>query len=172
MVSMKNFTSRILTFGAVLVALNVVLTKLLSITLVYVRISFNFLPIAFGAIMFGPVLGGIFALLSDILGVLIMGEPWFWGYSVSALLYGVTYGLFLYNREKSYKNISLCVILQTIVIDILLGALWANIFFGKPYFVALLGRSIDAIPMAFIKIFMIKYVWKYLDKTLNSIVKG
>lgn len=133
----KIFTPRVLTSVAVLVALNVILTKFLSVTLVYVRISFNFLPIALCSMLYGPTVGGVAALLADVLGVIIVGEPLFWGYSVSALLYGVTYGLFLFGHEKSYKNIIFCVSLQTVLIDILLGALWANIFFGKPYVVAL-----------------------------------
>ena len=166
----KIFTPRVLTSVAVLVALNVILTKFLSVTLVYVRISFNFLPIALCSMLYGPAVGGIAALLSDVLGVLIVGEPLFWGYSVSALLYGITYGLFLHRHDKSYKNIILCVSLQTVFIDILLGALWANIFFGKPYVVALLGRGADAIPMAFIKVYMVKYLWKYVGTQLTHMI--
>lgn len=168
----KLFLPRVLTSVAVLVALNIILTKFLSITLVYVRITFNFLPIALGSILYGPAVGGIAALFADILGVVIVGEPLFWGYSVSALLYGVTYGIFLYKHEKNYKNISVCVILQTIFIDILLGALWARIFFGKPYFIALIGRAADGIPMAVVKIYMIKYIWQYAGKRLLSITNG
>ena len=164
----KTFSPRLLTWGAALVAINIILTKFLSITLTFVRIGFNFLPISFGAMMFGPAIGGILAVLADVLGVILVGEPFFWGYSVSALLYGLTYGLFLYKKEKSYKNIALCVIVQTICIDILLGAYWANLFFGKPYFIALVGRGADAIPMAFIKIYMIKYLWKYVEKFLQN----
>lgn len=168
----KLFTPRMLTCGAALVAINVVLTKFLSITLTFVRIGFNFLPISLGSMIFGPLTGGILAVLADVLGVIIMGEPFFWGYSVSAFLYGLTYGLFLYKKEKSYKNISVCVLLQTIFIDILLGAFWANLFFGKPYFIALLGRCADAVPMAFIKIYMINHLWRYSEKALTNLIKG
>ncbi|MBR4874773.1 MAG: folate family ECF transporter S component [Clostridia bacterium] len=168
----KLFTPRMLTFGAALVAINVILTKFLSITLTFVRIGFNFLPISLGAMLFGPVSGGILALVADVLGVIIVGEPLFWGYSVSAFLYGLTYGLFLYKKDKSYKRIALCVILQTIFIDILLGAYWGNLFFGKPYFVALIGRAADAVPMAVIKIYAIKYLWKYTEKSLTNLIKG
>lgn len=168
----KIFTPQVLSCVAVLVALNVILTKFLSITLVYVRISFNFLPIALGSILYGPAVGGIAALLADVIGVIIVGEPFLWGYSLSAALYGITYGLFLHNHEKSYKNISSCVILQTIFIDILLGAFWAHIFFGKPYIIAVFGRAADAIPMSFIKIYMIKYIWKYTGKRLLNIIEG
>lgn len=164
----KIFTPRMLTWGAALVAINIILTKFLSITLTFVRIGFNFLPISFGSMMFGPVTGGLLAALADVLGVVVVGEPFFWGYSVSACLYGLTYGFFLYKKEKNYKNIAVCVILQTIFIDILLGAYWANLFFGKPYVIALLGRGADAIPMAFIKIYMIKHLWKYVEKFLQN----
>ena len=168
----KYFTPRMLTCGAALVAINVILTKFLSITLTFVRIGFNFLPNSLGSMIFGPVTGGLLAVIADILGVVIVGEPFFWGYSVSALLYGLTYGLFLYKREKSYKNIAFCILLQTVFIDALLGAFWANLFFGKPYFIALLGRCADAVPMAFVKVYMIKHLWKYTEKALTNLIKG
>lgn len=164
----KPFSLQTLTWGAALVAINIVLTKFLSITLAFVRIGFNFLPISFGSVLFGPVTGGLLAVLADVLGVIIVGEPFYWGYSVSAFLYGFTYGFFLYKREKNAKNITLCIMLQTIFIDILLGAYWANLFFGKPYFIALLLRGADAIPMVFVKIYMIKHLWKYTEKFLQN----
>ena len=168
----KIFTPRVLASCAALIATNIILTKLLSITLVYVRISFNFLPIALGSMLYGPLVGGISALLADILGVVIVGEPLFWGYSVSAFLYGITYGIFLYKRELTNKNLIACIALETLFIDILLGALWANIFFGKPYPVALLGRAADAIPMAIVKVSMIKYIWKLAGARLQNMIKG
>ena len=168
----KLFSPRVLAACAALIATNIILTKLLSITLVYVRISFNFLPIFLGAMLYGPWVGGITALLADILGVIIVGEPLFWGYSVSAFLYGATYGAFLCKREITNTNLIACIALQTIFIDILLGALWANMFFGKPYFVALLGRSLDAVPMAIVKVYMIKYIWKLAGARLQTMIKG
>ena len=168
----KFFTPRVLAACAALIAVNIILTKLLSITFVYVRISFNFLPIFLGSMLYGPLVGGVTALLADILGVIIVGEPLFWGYSVSAFLYGVTYGAFLYKRKMTNTNLIACIVLQTIFIDMLLGALWANIFFGKPYFIALLGRTADAIPMAVVKVYMIKYIWRLAGTRLQNMIKG
>ena len=150
----KHFTVSTLAGAAALVALNIVITRFLSVTVGPVRIGFGFLPIAFGSMLYGPVVGTISALVADVLGAVIQGA----GFGLSAALYGLTYGLFLYGRKKSCKNIAACVILQAIVIDAFLGALWYYIYTSMTFPVALTGRSINALVMIPVKIVMIQYL--------------
>ena len=153
--------TKILAYGALLIALNIVITRLLSINIFTVRIGFGFLPVAFGSIWFGPLWGAILAVIADVSGMLLSGGmPWP-GFTLSAALYGITYGLFLHKREINFKNLALCVILQAIFIDAHLGAVWYNYYAGTPFLAALLSRSIDALCMIPVKIIVIKYVYKF-----------
>ena len=108
-----------LVFSAVLVALNIVITRLLSIDVGAVRIGLGFIPIALGSMLYGAVPGAIIAIIADILGALLQGKGYWIGFGLSAALMGLTYGWFLYGKEKSFRRITLCVILQAIFIDAL-----------------------------------------------------
>jgi len=158
----KHFSAKDISCGALLIALNIVITRLLSIDIGAVRIGFTFLPIALGSMLFGPLIGALFALLADVLGMLMSGGlPWL-GFCINTVLHGASYGIFLYNKEKSFKNIIPCVLLQAAIIDTFLGAIWFNHYIGMPFFTALWTRGLDALVMIPVKAFFIKYMWIYV----------
>lgn len=161
MIDMKKISTRALAKGALLIALNIVITRFLAINVGAVRISFTFLPIAVGSLMFGGVIGATLALVADILGMLMSGGlPWL-GFCVSTVLYGLTYGI-LYKKELTYKNLVPIIVLQAIFIDAILGAFWFYVHAGMPFLVSLAERSINAIVMIPVKVFVIKYVYKLI----------
>lgn len=162
----KYFTVHTLVVSSVLIALNIVITRLLSIDIGAVRIGLGFIPIALGAMLYGPVPGAVIAFLADLLGALLQGKGYWPGFALSAILLGATYGIFLYKRKKSYKTITICVVLQAIFIESLLGALWYKIFGGTPFFAALSMRALDAAVMIPVKVFLISYLWNYIGKRI------
>lgn len=164
----KQFTVHTLVVSAVLIALNIVITRLLSIDVGAVRIGLGFIPIALGSMLYGPVPGAVIAFFADFLGALLQGKGYWPGFALSAILLGASYGMFLYKREKSYKNITICVVLQAVFIDALLGALWYRIFGGTPFVAALSMRSLDAAAMIPIKIILISYLWKYIGIRISK----
>ena len=168
MIDMKfRVTPRILAYGAILVALNIVLTRLLSINVFTVRIGFNFIPIALGSMIFGPSIGALLAVIADVLGMLMSGGmPWL-GFTVNAALYGISYGLFLQKDRFSTKKLIICVILQAIIIDATLGALWYNHYVGTPFWAALGARAVDAAAMIPVKILVIKYMYKLIGDRIK-----
>lgn len=167
----KHFSVRYIACGAILIALNIVITRLLSIDIGAVRIGFSFLPIAFGSMLFGPATGAAFALIADVLGMLMSGGlPWL-GFCFNTVLHGVTYGIFLFNKPKNYKNILLCVILQAVIIDTLLGSIWFNHYIGTPLVAALWTRGLDALIMIPVKVFIIKYMWTYVGIRIENMIR-
>lgn len=164
----KYFTPKTLVGSALLVALNIVITRLLSINLDPVRIGFGFLPIAFGSMLYGTVVGTVISVVADFLGALLQGNGVWPGFILSAALYGITYGVFLYRREKSFKNILLCALLQAVFIDTLLGAFWFTVYTGMPFLAAITGRAINAAITIPVKVFMIKYLWRYVGERIEK----
>lgn len=160
--------SKFLAYGAILVALNIVITRLLSINIGPVRIGFTFIPLSLGSMLFGPLFGSIVALLADVLGQLLAGGlPWA-GFCLSTVLYGVSFGAFLYKKEKRWGRIALCVVLQEVLIDAILGAFWFYHYMGTPYLSALLMRGLDAAFMIPVEIIVIKYMWKYIGEEMKN----
>lgn len=162
-----NNRVRIISYGAVLIAMNIVLTRILGFDVGAARISFTFIPQVLGSVMFGPWIGALLALIADVLGQILKGgAPWL-GFCINTVLYGISYGLFLYKRPASYKRIIPCVILQGVIIDALLGSLWFYHYMGMPYLAALLSRAPDALLMIPVKIISIKYMLKFIGDRIK-----
>lgn len=69
---MKHITPKRLTLMAMLIALQIVLSKFLMLQLTgSIRLSIDSVPILLSGIWFGPLAGGIVGLLSDLLGTLL-----------------------------------------------------------------------------------------------------
>jgi ECF transporter S component (folate family) len=124
--------TRIIVFMGLLVAMNIVLERFLSIQTPIVRISFGFLPIALAGALFGPVGGAVAGGLSDILGTLVAGQGgYFPGFTLTAVLGGAVYGFFLYKKPASVKRTALAVLIITVVCNIALNTLWLTVLTGK-----------------------------------------
>lgn len=156
-------------YVAMLIALNIVIVRFLSIQTPVIRVGFGFLTTSLCSMLFGPVIGGISAFAADFLGMAVnsRGMAYFPGFGISEALYGVTYALFLFHRDKSYKNIISCVLLQMLFIDLLLGMLWVHMMVETPLWTIFSSRGINALILAPIKIFGIKYLWKYVGINLS-----
>lgn len=163
----KNLTVKSLAYGAVLIALNIVITRLFGYDIGPVRISFTFVPLSLGSIMFGPLWGAVLALIADVLGQFLKGSPPWLGFCISTVLYAVSFGAFLYKKPKTLLRISVCVVLQQIFIDAALGSLWFYHYMGTPYLGALAVRGIDALCMIPVEIIVIKYMLKIIGERLK-----
>lgn len=98
---MKKLSSKNIAYYALLIALNVVLTRVGSIRIggggtEIVRIGFGGFPIIFAGIVFGPLAGGIVGAVGDIIGMIIspMG-PYMPHFTLSAALTGAIPGLIM-----------------------------------------------------------------------------
>jgi len=110
---------------SLLTALTVVLARFVSIKSDIVRISFEFLPILLASIMFGPLAGGITAAVADLVGALLFPHGAFFpGFTFSAFLSGIIYGLFLYKKKITWFNAGAAVLAKLIVVDMFLVSLW------------------------------------------------
>lgn len=155
--------TRNLVFLSLLIALNIILTRFGSIQTHIVRIGFGFLPLALASMMFGPILGGAAAAISDILGMMIYPSgAYFPGFTLTAFISGALYGIFLYEKPKSIPRIILSVLTVTIAADIILNTLWLNMITGKAIYVLLTTRLVSNSIMLPIKVIIISLVWKAL----------
>jgi len=97
---MKKVKLKDIAIIALLIAMEVILTRFLSIQTPVVRIGFGFLPIVIVAMLYGPVYAGAAAAMADLLGAMLFPiGPYFPGFTFTAFLIGAVYGLFLYKRN-------------------------------------------------------------------------
>lgn len=160
--------TRVLVFTALFISSEIILTRFFTYQTQIVRIGFGFLPIALSAIMFGPVVGGITAAISDVLRMLMfpMGFPYFPGFTASAFLTGIVYGVFLHKKPK-FITITAAALTISLLIDLALNTLWLTILSKEGYFVLLPTRILKTAVMFPIQILTIQAVYKALEKVLR-----
>jgi len=135
---MKMITLRETIFLALLIAMEIVLSRFLSIQTPTLKISFAFLPIAFAGMLFGPIWAGIAGALADFLGALLFPiGAFFPGFTLTAFLIGFTYGIFLYKKELAGSlgliRIFCAAVFVTVLIQLGIETLWvAIITVGNP----------------------------------------
>lgn len=146
---------------SLLIAIEVILTRFCSINTPIVRIGFGFLPIAIIAMMYGPLSAGIAYAIGDILGVMLFSTGQFFpGFTLTAFLTGIVYGVFLYNKPKTWPRIIGAVLIVCLVINLGLDTLWLNILMGKGYLALLPTRIIKVAIMIPVQTVIIGIIWK------------
>ena len=160
---MKNkFDVKKLVQISLLIAIEVILTRFCSIQTPIVRIGFGFLPIAIIAMMYGPLSAGISYAIGDLLGMALFptGGSFFPGFTFTAFLTGVTYGLFLYNKPKTWPRIVGSVLTVCLVLNLGLDTYWLSILMGKGYLALLPMRIMKAAIMIPVQAIIIGVIWK------------
>ena len=95
------------------------------------KISLAHLALAPTAILFGPVAAGLQGALSDLLGFIIKPSgPYFPGFTLTAALLGVIYGLMLYKTEKRLWQIILARALVCLLLNITLNTVFLTMLYG------------------------------------------
>lgn len=137
---MKRFSVRTLAAGGVLIALNVVLSRLVSIPIGNAfRISLGSVPIILSGLWLGPLAGGICGAAGDLMGCLVAGyapNPFI---TASTVLMGVIPGLFREyltrgtNRLVLYLRMILVLALTMLVTSQGLTTLGLSVMYGMEF---------------------------------------
>ncbi|MDR3239237.1 MAG: folate family ECF transporter S component [Clostridiales bacterium] len=142
---------------ALLIAMEIVLSRFGSITTPIVKIGFEFLPVALTGMLYGPFYAGIAAAIADVLGAsLFPAGAFFPGFTLTAFLTGAAYGVFLYGHERSLLRVCLAVGVVNIALNIGLNTAWLQMITGKGYIALLPARVTKNLLMAPIQASLIR----------------
>ena len=157
----KKFDVKKLIQISLLIAIEIILTRFCSINTPIVRIGFGFLLIAIIGMMYGPLSAGVAYAIGDLLGVALFPTGSFFpGFTITAFLTGIVYGVFLYNKPKTWPRIIGAVLTVCLVINLGLDTLWLSILMGKGYIALLPTRIMKAVLMIPVQTFIIGIIWK------------
>jgi len=144
-----KFSVKLMVQIAMLIALEIVLNRYLSIRTPIVKIGFAFVPIVICACAYGPVWAGVACLAADLLGCFIDGNIPLPGLSLSCLLRGFVLGIFLYERDDfemssfgTWVAIVTPVAINQLIFSLLVNSywLWNAGFFGGSYTATVIAR--------------------------------
>ena len=125
---------RTLATAAMLAALNLVLNQFTIPVSQLLEIGFDFLTVAATAYLCGPWVAGLSGFITDVMGYLLRPNgPYFPGFTLSAVLLGIVYGLWYYKKEVSIPRIIGCKLTVTLLFNFLLTPLWLHIMYGQAF---------------------------------------
>ena len=146
---------------ALFLALEIILTRFLSISTPILRLSFGFLPIAMLAIMYGPVWAGVAYALGDLIGAILFPiGPYFPGFTLTAGLSGLAFGLVLYKHPVTFKRSLIASMIVVLCFDLVLNTYWLNVLYGQAFLALLPTRFMKAVLAIPIETILIPLAWK------------
>ncbi len=115
-----------------MIALEIVLSRFLAISTSYFKISLAFLPVVLAGMLYGPWWGGAAAAAADLIGALLFPiGPYFPGFTLTAFLRGMTYGLFFYRRNFRMSRVNAAVAIVCILLQFGADTYWLYLIMGS-----------------------------------------
>ncbi len=137
-----------LTLAAMFGAISIVLGSFTIMMTENIKLEWTFLPNEFVYYLFGPFVGIIYGAVMDILNYIVKPfGSFFPGFTVSAMLKGLLFGLILYKRPISLKRVITANVLRVILVDLPLNTYWLTVLNGVPYLVNLPLRALKLLIM-------------------------
>ena len=153
---------------ALLLAIEVLLNLTVSIPVGQtIRISFGYLAGSLTGFLMGPVASCINEVCADLLGTIIKPTgPYFFGFTASAAVGGIIYGLCFYRRKISWKNVLLSRILVMVVVNLFMNTLWISMLYGKAFFAILPARILKNLLQTVVDFALLLPLLKFAEKKL------
>lgn len=137
---------------ALLVAINIVLSQTLSIHTWNIKIGFSFIPVVVAAMMYGPVAGGLVGALGDVVSAVAFPVgPYFPGFTLTAVLTGVVFGVFL-KKKPTVAKIVISVLIVQMIIGLFGNTYFISVLYGSPYKALFLSRIPQCLGMTVVEI--------------------
>ena len=124
--------TRTITTAGLLLAIQMVLSSYGVIEVTdSLKISLAHLALTPTAILFGPVAASLQGALSDLLGFMLRPSgPYFPGFTLTAALLGVIYGMLLYKTKRSTWQIIAARVLVCLFVNIALNTIFLTMLYG------------------------------------------
>lgn len=165
---MKNrtrITTRAITSCAILIALQVVLSRFCSINAWNLKIGLGFLPVAMAGLLFGPIWGAVVGGMGDFVGALLFPiGPYFPGFTVSLAMTGVAFGLVLH-KKRSFLRVVGVVAFDQLLLSLLLNSWWISVLYGSAYKPLLVTRSFQCVVMIPVEIVFVIAAQQIIKRT-------
>lgn len=156
---------------AMLVSIEIVLSRFLSFSVWNMKIGFAFIPIVAAAMLYGPLPAGLAAAAADLLGAVMFPiGAYFPGFTLTAFLTGLVWGMFLH-RKQTLPAILAAVGVNQAVGTLFINTLWISILYGTPYLPLFETRLIQAailFPIQTIVIYLLRIPLKRAFSVLRQ----
>lgn len=156
---MRNKQVKKITTVALLTAIEIIISRFFGISTPMLKISFSFVPMSLVAMMYGPLYSTAMAASADFIGAMLFSVGiYFPGYTVSAALTGMTYGICLHKRKTGWGSIVVAVVIVNLCLRLGLNSFWVHMTTGKAMPIIMMPRIIKNMLMIPIEVLVIRFV--------------
>lgn len=125
-----KITTRKIVISAMLIALDVVFTRLLAVNVLAVKMGLGFAAVAVCAMLYGPAWAAVTAAAADLIGALLFPTgAYFPGFTATAAITGVVFGLYLHGARPDFKRCFFAALTNVIVVTLALNTLMIALIF-------------------------------------------
>lgn len=152
-------STKMLVFAALIIALRVALKSVRIPLGVNLDITPAFLANVLGAMIYGPVVGAVGAVISDFLGVMLRGDTYFLPYVLTEVASSVIFAMFFYRQKHSTTRAIISRFIICLFINVLLQSQidlwWQDWTYGKRSEILLIPRILKNLFMFPIEVVML-----------------
>ena len=129
---MKN-TTRKIAISAMLIAFDVIFSRVLAFNVLWAKLGFGFAAVAVSAMLYGPEWAALTAAIGDIVGSLLFPTgAYFPGFTATAAVTGIVFGLFLYGDRPNFKRSLFAALINCVLVTLVLNTLIIVLVFEPP----------------------------------------
>jgi len=162
---MRKITTNKLTHMAVFIAIQIILSRFLSINAPSLRIGFAFVPIAVCAYLYGPGWTVLVGVTADIIGSAFLSTGWYPPITITMALSSLTFGLLLYRRRNPRAlHTTAAAVIDNLVLSLFLQTYWLTLLLGKGYMVLLPGRVFQAFVVCGVQCVLLPLIIKMSER--------
>ena len=166
-----KFNTRTITTLGILIALEIILNRFLSINAWNLKIGFSFVPVVLAAMLFGPIPAALVAALGDFIGAILFPiGAYFPGFTLTAALMGLVFGLFL-RSNQTWPRVLAAVAINQLILGFLLNSYWISVLYGSPFVPLLATRIVQCailLPVQFVVILALAKTLPQLRKAARA----
>ncbi len=165
----KLRSTRYLAMIATMVAMKIVLSYFTIPISESLRITLGFLITTLEGAILGPVSAAVSGMVTDLVGFAIHPTgPFFFGYTLSAMLGPFIYGLYFYRQKVTLPRIILAKATVNYFVNVLIGSLWTATLYSRGYVYYATASLIKNTTMLPIEVALIFLVFKAVGPYLES----
>ena len=166
---MKKMNTKMLVTAGVLIALNIILSRFLSINLWNLKFGFTFVSIFVAAYFYGAGFAAMVAGVADVVGALLFPSGSFFpGFTLTAVLTGLLYGLLLHKKQTKLR-IGVTVIIAQFALGLMMNTLWISILYGSPFWPLVGTRIFQCLIMTPVEFITISVMSRMLARTRRQV---
>lgn len=165
---MKNKRVGSLVILALMIGLNIVLSRFVSIKAMNFKISFTFLTVVLSAYFYGYYGAIMVALFGDLLGALLFPiGPYNPLLTLTSIMCAVVYAYFFYKKDLSNKNIILACLINRFIISLFINTTIISLMYNLSFKATFITRIYSSTVMFVVEVLTLCFLRKYMKYVEN-----